>query len=375
MAEALETPTLIISGSAAGMGVARSLQERGLRATIIESEPEVGIRWRTAYDRLHLHTPRSTSGLPYEPMPASYPRYPSRQQVADYLSHYAAKLTQPILFNRRAVSVRRGDDRWITETAEGAIVSASVVIATGNARVPSIPSFSGIERFAGPVLHTSLYRNGEPYRGQRVLVVGFGNSAAEIAIDLCEHGAQPTLSVRGPVNVLPRDLFGIPIVSFGLIQKLFGPRVADRVTAPIIRLALGDIRRLGFVRPAYGPNTEIRQHHQIPVLDVGTIGLIRAGRIGLRPGIRQFTQAGAIFSDGRQERFGAVILGTGYRASLGKLLANVPGVLDGDGTPLLSGRPTAAPGLYFCGFEVAAGGQFRQIGLEAARLTGLIADA
>ena len=244
MAEALETPTLIIGGSAAGMGVARSLQERGLRATIIESEPEIGIRWRTAYDRLHLHTPRSTSGLPYEPMPASYPRYPSRQQVADYLSHYAAKLTQPILFNRRAISVRRDDDRWITETAEGAIVSASVVIATGNARVPSIPSFSGIERFAGPVLHTSLYRNGEPYRGQRVLVVGFGNSAAEIAIDLCEHGAQPTLSVRGPVNVLPRDLFGIPIVSFGLIQKLFGPRVADRVTAPIIRLALGDIRRL-----------------------------------------------------------------------------------------------------------------------------------
>ena len=132
MAEALETPTLIIGGSAAGMGVARSLQERGLRAIIIESEPEVGIRWRTAYDRLHLHTPRSTSGLPYEPMPASYPRYPSRQQVADYLSHYAAKLTQPILFNRRAVSVRRDDDRWITETAEGAIVSANVVIATGH---------------------------------------------------------------------------------------------------------------------------------------------------------------------------------------------------------------------------------------------------
>jgi len=368
MAETRETPTLIIGGSAAGLGVGRTLQERGLQATILEAEPEVGIRWRTAYDRLHLHTPRSTSALPYMPMPAGYPRYPSRQQVTDYLAAYAAKLTQPILFSRRATGVRRAGDRWITETVEGPIVSSNVVIATGNARVPAVPSFPGIERFAGPILHTALYRNGEPYRGQRVLVVGFGNSAAEVAIDLFEHGARPTLSVRGAVNVIPRELLGVPIVNFRLFQKLFGPRIADRITAPILRLALGDLGRLGFRRPAYGPNTEIVEHHRIPVIDIGTIGLVRAGRIALRPGIRQVTETGAIFADGREEPFAALILGTGYRPGLGDLLAAVPGVLDDTGAPLASGQPTAAPGLYFCGFEVAPGGQFRKIAAEARRL-------
>jgi len=97
-------------------------------------------------------------------------------------------------------------------------------------------------------------------------------------------------------------------------------------------------------------------------------GLVRAGRIALRPGIRQVTETGAIFADGREEPFAVLILGTGYRPGLGDLLAAVPGVLDDTGAPLASGQPTAAPGLYFCGFEVAPGGQFRKIAAEARRL-------
>jgi cation diffusion facilitator CzcD-associated flavoprotein CzcO len=225
------------------------------------------------------------------------------------------------------------------------------------------------------VLHTSLYKNGTAYRGQRVLVVGFGNSAAEIAIDLHEHGALPTLSVRGPVNVLPRDVFGIPVVNLGLIQRVFPPRIADIISAPLMRLILGDLSKLGLQRPAVGPAAQIAEQHQIPVLDIGTIGLIRAGKIALRPGIERFTASGVVFADGRQEEFAAVILGTGYRAQLQELLAGVAGVLDSEGTPLTSGSRTAAAGLYFCGFTVAAGGQLREIGIEAGRIAGLIKAA
>lgn len=245
--------TVIIGASAAGLAVARCLEEAGDRPILIEAEAQVGTMWRNAYRRLHLHTPRGRSGLPHLPMPASYPRYPSRQQVVDYLEAYAAALKTPPRFGVRATAVRRDGARWQVETPVEDFGADMVVIATGNTRVPDRPTWPGMDQYGGRLLHSADYRSGADFAGQRVLVVGFGNSAAEIAIDLCEHGAQPTLSVRGPVNVLPRDLFGIPIVSFGLIQKLFGPRVADRVTAPIIRLALGDIRRLGFVRPAYGP--------------------------------------------------------------------------------------------------------------------------
>lgn len=369
----IDTEVLIVGGSAAGLAVARVLERRGFAPTVLEAEDEVGVRWRTAYDRLHLHTPRALSGLPHEPMPRDYPRYPARRQVVDYLAGYASHLRHPPLFGVRATSVARDGERWLVFAAEGIFRTRHLVIATGNTRVPVVPTFPGQDDFGGAILHSSLYRNGEPYRGQRVLVVGFGNSAAEIAIDLYEHGALPTVSVRGPVNVLPRDVYGIPVVRFRLLQQLVSPAFADFVAGPILDRIVGDIGALGLRRPPYGPATEIAEHHQVPVLDIGAIAMIRAGKIAVRPGIERFTSDGAVFADGRVEAFDAVVLGTGYRAKLDELLAGVPGLLDDEGTPLLSGGATAQPGLYFCGFRVAAGGQFAQISRESAALGRLIA--
>jgi cation diffusion facilitator CzcD-associated flavoprotein CzcO len=366
---------LVIGGSAAGLGVARVLEENGLAPVVLEAEPSVGVRWRSAYDRLHLHTPRDLSGLPCRPMPRSYPRYPSRQQVIDYLEDYAAGLKSPPLYGRRVTSIAREGEDWLIRTQAEAFRARQVVVATGNARVPMVPSIEGADRFSGERLHSSAYRNGEPWRGKRVLVVGFGNSAAEIALDLWEHGALPTVSVRGPVNVLPRDVFGVPVVRLRLLQKLFSPRVADTVAGPLLRWLVGDLRRLGLRYPSYGPAVEIEERHQTPVLDIGAVAMIRAGNIAVRPGIALLTQAGAVFTDGCEEPFAAVIFGTGYRARVGDFLSGIPDVLDAEGTPLVSGGPTAAPGLYFCGFHVAAGGQFAQISRESLALAGLIGRA
>jgi len=368
-----ETPTLIIGASASGLAVARCLEEAGAAAITIDAEPDVGRTWRNAYERLHLHTPRSKSGLPFLPMPRDYPLYASRQQVVDYLEYYAGRLKRPPLFGHRATSVRRDGTRWRTETAQQTFISDAVVIATGNTRVPSRATWSGMDRFLGPILHTADYRSGEGFRGQRVLVVGFGNSACEIAIDLHEHGAAPELSVRGAVNVIPRDIFGIPVLSLGILQKLLPARLADAINAPIINLIVGDITRLGLRKLAYGATTQIREHAQVPLLDVGTIDLIRGGAIGVRPGIEHFTERGVLFADRAAADYDAVILGTGYRAALAELLPDAAGSLDKNGTPVVSGDTTVVPGLYFCGFTVVPGGTLRQIGLEARRVARLIA--
>lgn len=370
---ASETETVIIGASSAGMAVARQLQERGRPYLLLEREAVVGRQWRNAYERLHLHTSRARSGLPFLPMPASYPRYPSRLQVIDYLESYARALTSPPRFGREVRLVAQEGGRWVAHLGDSSIAARNVVVATGNTRVPVVPAFAHAELFAGPILHAAQYRSGATYRGLRVLVVGFGNSACEIALDLCEHGAQATLSVRGGVNVLPREILGIPIASFGLVQRLLPIDAADAITAPLLRLAVGDTRRLGLGSLPYGPIAQIRLHHQIPLIDIGTLARIRSGDIAVRPKIAWFTENGVIFSGGREEAFDAVVLATGYRAALGQLLAGTPGVLDGDGTPLVSGGPTAAPGLYFCGFTVASGGALREAALESGRIAGHIA--
>ena len=365
--------TVIIGASAAGLAVARCLEEAGQTPILLEAETQVGTMWRNAYHRLHLHTPRGRSGLPHLPMPANYPRYPSRQQVVDYLDAYVAALKTPPRFGVRATNIARDGERWQVETADDSLAADNVVIATGNTRVPSRPTWPGMDTYAGRLLHSVDYRTGADFRGQSVLVVGFGNSACEIAVDLSEQGARPTLAVRGPVNVIPRELLGIPIVQFGLIQRLTSPRISDAITVPILRAAVGDITRLGLRQLPYGPAVQVVEHQHIPLIDFGTIALIREGKIGVRPGIARFTGTGVEFTDGSITDYDAVILATGYRAALAELLADVPGVLNADGAPLVSGAATAAPGLFFCGFTVMPSGTLRQIGLDARGIAALIA--
>jgi cation diffusion facilitator CzcD-associated flavoprotein CzcO len=368
------TKTLVIGASAAGLAVARCLEEAGGEAVVIEQSGAVGAMWRGAYERLHLHTPRGKSGLPFLPMPRDYPLYPSRREVVAYLESYAAQLRHPPLFSCRATSVRREGESWVTETSAGRFVSDTLVIATGNARIPHRPHWDGMDRFSGTILHSAQYRDGSTFAGQRVLVVGFGNSACEIAIDLCENGASPTLAVRGAVNVLPRDILGIPILNLGGLQRVLPARIADAINAPVINLVVGDITKLGLRRLPYGATTQIREHAQVPLLDIGTIGLIRRGAIAVKPGVAAFTLNGVSFDDGSTARYDAVILGTGFRAALSDLLAGTNGVLDADGKPLVSGDVTAAPGLFFCGFRVVSTGHLHGIGEDARRLAALIAN-
>lgn len=365
--------TLVVGGSAAGLAVARCLEERGRDVVILEREADVGTTWRHAYERLHLHTPRARSGLPFLNMPAAYPRYPSRQQVVDYLDLYASRLKHPPRFGENVSSVRRDGGHWVVATPATTYAAANVVIATGNSRVPFSAAIAGAERFAGTLLHSSAYHSGRDFAGQRVLVVGFGNSAAEIAIDLDEQGAVPTIAVRGAVNVIPREILGIPVASLGLVQKLFSAEIADRINEPLCRAIVGDIEQAGLRKLPYGPAVQIRDHHQIPVIDIGTMALIRAGRITVRPGVDHLTERGAIFADGSSDAFDAVILATGYRARVTDLLGDSPHLLDAGGTPTTSGEPTAAPGLYFCGFRIVAGGTLHEIASEARRIAELIA--
>jgi cation diffusion facilitator CzcD-associated flavoprotein CzcO len=225
-----------------------------------------------------------------------------------------------------------------------------------------------MEQYAGDVLHSSDYRNGGPWRGRSVLVVGFGNSACEQAIDLVEHGVDAHLAVRSQVNVVPRDLLGVPILQMGIVMRALPTQVADAMAAPLLKVAVGDISKVGLRPLPYGPNTQIKNDKHIPLLDIGTIDHIKAGRIRVHPGIESFTGSGVVFTDGTVLDVDAVVLGTGYEPALADFLVDWRVVCDDDGRPRVSGGPTQLPGLYFCGQFVAPSGMLREIGLEARRI-------
>src|SRR5919198_101169 len=192
----MEPDTVIIGAGPAGLAVGACLERAGVPFAILERTGEVGSAWRGHYQRLHLHTDRDRSTLPYLRFPPGTPRYPSREQMIAYLEAYAHEFGLGPRFNEEVKRVRRDGDAWRIETSKGTHRARRVVVATGFTGMPYLPAWPGLERFGGHVLHSIGYQDGSPFRGRNVLVIGFGNSGGEIAIDLCDNGARVSIAVR-----------------------------------------------------------------------------------------------------------------------------------------------------------------------------------
>jgi cation diffusion facilitator CzcD-associated flavoprotein CzcO len=370
----ISADALIVGAGPAGLACGACLKQIGIEPVLLEKEQEVGPAWRQHYDRLHLHTDRAHSGLPGLPMPRAFARYPARADVIGYLESYARHFGLAPVFGTDVTRIESAGPAWSVAANGKTWRSNVVIVATGLARIPVRPAWA--ERgFAGTILHSGEYRNPAAFAGRKVLVVGFGNSAAEIALDLALAGVDVALSVRGPVCIVPRDLFGVPILTWSILLRRLPPRLADRIGAPLRHLALGSLRRFGLEPAPHGPLTMIRERRRIPVLDIGTLAAIRSGAIGVRGDVRALEAGEVVFADGGRETFDAIILATGYRPDLRALLSGVSGVLDSEGVPLVSGAATAQPGLYFCGLTVSPTGQLREIGRESRRIAALVGAA
>jgi len=240
-----------------------------------------------------------------------------------------------------------------------------VVIATGQYRQPIIPPWEGRDSYTGRLAHSVTYLNASSYVGQRVLVVGAGNSGAEIATELSEHGAAyVAISVRTPPPIVPRDPFGLPVQRTSILLSALPPSIANRLGWATARLALGDLTRYGMPSGDFAPYTTRR----IPLIDVGFVDALKQGRVKVRPALERLRPTGAVFADGTSEQFDSIIAATGYTTGLESLI-DVSDVLDDRGEPRgTSGEPTAQPGLYFVGFTHSLRGHLFEANRASRRL-------
>lgn len=363
------TPVLIVGASLSGLATAACLRRGGVAFTIIEKEGEIAAPWRRHYDRLHLHTNKRLSGLPFRKWGRSAPRYPSRLEVIEYLEEYRRAFDIQPHFQTEARSVRRFEDGWVTETASGSLESNYVVMATGAYGKPRKVSFLGQESFPGRVLHSYEYTTGAEFTGKRVLVVGFGNSACEIAMDLVEQGAAAVaMTVRSAVNVIPRDILGVPVLELSLLLRHLPPQLADRISAPLVRGVIGDVTRLGLERMPYGPIVQIVRDGKAPVLDIGIVQLIREGKVRIFGGMDRIEGAVVHFAGGRSEVFDAIVAGIGYERNFSQIVDIEERRTSDLRVSADKQRYFGEDGLYFCGYWVSPTGQFREIARDAKRI-------
>ena len=364
-----ESSVIVVGGGASGLSAAAALSRQGIDAVVLEQDPELGGTWARRYDRLHLHTVRQFSGLAHFPIPRRYPAYLSRDDVVEYLREYARHFGLRVVTGATVRRIRPRDaasERWTVETVFGDAWRARVVvIATGQYRQPIVPPWPGRESFRGQIAHSSEYTNATAYVGQRVLVVGAGNSGAEIATDVSDNGgAYVAISVRTAPPIVPRDPFGMPVQRTSILLSVLPAAIANRLGRATARLVLGDLTRYGMPKGEFAPYTTKR----IPLIDVGFVEALKRGRVHVRPALERLTQTGAVFADGTNEPFDAIIAATGFTTGL-ESLVDIPGVLDECGEPRgASGQPTAHPGLYFIGFTHSLRGHLFEANRASRRL-------
>ncbi|GAB2627858.1 ArsO family NAD(P)H-dependent flavin-containing monooxygenase [Streptomyces capparidis] len=340
---------VVIGAGQSGLAAARALTQHGLKPVVLEASEQAAGAWPRYYDSLTLFSPARYSSLPGMPFTGGSPdRYPHRDEVVAYLTAYAARLDAEIRTRSRVTAVRADGDGFTVELEDGGSLEArAVVAASGSFGRPHRPALPGLEHFTGTLLHAAEYRNPEPFAGQRVIVVGAGNSAVQIAAELAS-AARVTLATRHPVKFARQRTLGRDLH--------FWLKWTGIDTAPLGR----------FVRTA--PTQ--------PVFDDGRYrAALAAGAPDRRELFTAVEEGKVTWSDGRVEEVDAIVLATGYRPDL-PYLADL-GALDAAGNPLHRGGASLThPGLAFVGLEwqrSPSSNSLRGVGRDAARVTRRLA--
>ncbi len=333
-------PVIVVGGGQSGLAAARALRELRMPAVILEASDRPAGSWPRYYDSLRLFSPAGYSSMPGMPFPGAPDRYPGRDDVADYLEQYAARLDAEIQTNTRVRTILRDGRDFIVCTEGGRALRASgIVAASGSFANPNCPSFPGQEAFTGELSHVADYRNPAPYAGQRVIVVGAGDSAAQVTNELAPV-ATVTVATHHPMRFIPQRLGGQDI-HYWLRETGFDTLPAEWLS----KITGGSV-----------------------VTDsVGFKQTLADGRVDRRPMFTALDGTQVVWSDGQREPADAIILATGYRPSLDYL--RELGALHPDGAPIhVRGISATHVGLVYLGLE-------HQRSFSSNTLRGVSADA
>jgi Flavin-binding monooxygenase-like len=356
----MEANVAVLGAGSSGLAAMKGLREQGLGVEGFERGSDVGGLWRyendnglsAAYASLRTNVSRSRMQYPSFAMPKSYGDFPNHREMAAYLGAYADAygLRNSIRFRTRVERLEPADGgRWRVTLDDGSRRSyGAVVVATGLFRSPRLPLYPG--SFDGTVSHSHEYRTPEPYAGRRVLVVGAGQSAAEIAVEVSTVAERTFMALRRGVHVIPRwigrrpydaaDIAPLNRMPWRLLNLIYGLRVT---------------RALG-ARPASWPLPSHALLEGIPIVSSDLLPAVRRGDVVVKPAIDRLSGDRVRFVDGSDERLDHIVYATGYRISLPFMSSSL---LSANGHDLPLYRrivPPGLDGLYFVGFVDAPGG-------------------
>jgi thioredoxin reductase len=350
----------VIGAGAAGLCYAKYLLQEGYAdITVFEIGTQIGGLWcykndsgrSAAYRSLHINTARNLTAFSDLPFDDDVQMFPSCKDMHDYLIKYADKfgVTPLIRFNSRVTSVEPAPDynaeapRWSLTTEDGFSRDYDrVIVATGHLSEPlHIDNLRN--NFKGEYLHSFDFREPEPFAGKKVCIVGVGNSAVDIASDVCVTTEQTVMVARSGVMIGPKLIFGVPFTD--LTMKLYRNWIPDRlrrwVISALVYAVHGPMEKLGFK-----PLTK-RAH---PTTSAVVVQHIAYNRVQIKNGIEKIQGKRIFFSDGSSEEFDTMIAATGYQVDLPFIPERVVPIVNNSVSLYKRVVPPQWRGLYFGGF-------------------------
>jgi len=368
----------VIGAGAAGVSALQQLREAGYEVECFEKTDRVGGHWHTDYDALHLITSRDMTFFENFPMPADYPHFPRRDQIRAYIESYARQHGHYDLinFNTEVLSVDPvpsdggpvGSAGWRVTTSRGDEgVFDGVLIANGHLWSPKIPPVPG--EFTGRQLHSSEYNNVGDLQGQRVLVVGAGNSGCDIAVDVAQHRLESDIVVREGIYFQPKMYFGVPRQQVPFLGE-FSPVEQDLIARMLARVSIGENHNYPGLPT---PQAKTLADGATTVNDL-LLYWIHHGRVTVRPEIDRFDGKTVHFTDGSAADYDSIIWATGFNVSLPFLSEDVIGWRSNVPVRYAGGiLPEGAEKLYFVGLIAPRGPQIPIYGQQSKVIARMLA--
>ncbi|RUX24977.1 NAD(P)/FAD-dependent oxidoreductase [Mesorhizobium sp. M7A.F.Ca.US.011.01.1.1] len=372
---AMVEPAIVVGAGAAGLAAAHALMNAGVPTAILEKESRLAEPWHRRHQQLHLNTHRDLSSLPGLAFPPGTPAFPQRMVVIRHMNDFQKENRLPVQFGVAVEEITFKGDHWALRTSAGLRFARNVVIATGRDRQPFTPEWKGMKDFVGRIIHSADFGDAQAYAGQRVLVVGAGNSGFDALNHLAGiDTAAIWLSARSGPALLPKRIAKIAVHRLSPFMARLPLRLADAVMAATQRLVFGDLTKFGLPPAPAGGASRLTSDYTAIAADDGAVSAIKAGKITVVPGIREFTRDGVILANGSLIYPDIVIAATGYRTGLEPMVGKL-GVLDAKGVPLFNGGEAdpKLPGLWFTGMRPSIRGCFANAGILAKAIAKRIA--
>ncbi|MBT9524037.1 MAG: NAD(P)-binding domain-containing protein [Rhizobacter sp.] len=373
-------PVCIVGAGSSGVALAKALKEQGVDFECFEIGSQIGGMWRyendnglsSAYRSLHIDTSRNNLGYSDFPIPDTYPDFLSHYEVMDYLEAYSerAGVLPHIRFNTRVDDVSpAGDGTWNVRLNTGEVKRyRAVLVANGHLWDPRLPEFAG--HFDGLSMHSHHYRTADPFKDKHVLVVGIGNSAVDIAVDVCKSAKSTLLSTRRSAWVMPKYIMGVPIdrwSSFFMRKWHLPTRLARSLVQRLAYLAVGNQARYGVPRPKHA----IWQEHA--TLSQELLPYVGHGWIRIKPNVRELQGTQVAFDDGSTAPIDAIIYATGYRTSFPFIAPELFEVKDAKVALYRRMLPPHLPGLFFVGLVQPIGPTIPLVEVQARWVASVLA--